>query len=219
MSTTSPPPASSTGAALTGASDILGVDGGLGRLEGTGAENVVGAQGHGVHPVSVALQRAAQDPLGTKPPSDRDRQDTARLHSTHHTHWAARTNPKLSKPAPAPAAGRLSREDITLLSFRNQFPLHNTYQLRLLQGCFQLLAPFNALKDKNITQQLPLANGVKQQVKKIQQLCFSGHKLCQEEQTKLPHNVPNPLCQQPKGSPSLTSWLLQTLMVLSWEEE
>lgn len=99
LSTTSPPPASSTGAALTGASDILGVDGGLGRLEGTGAENVVGAQGHGVHPVSVALQRAAQDPLGTKPPSDRDRQDTARLHSTHYTHWAARTNPKLSKPA------------------------------------------------------------------------------------------------------------------------
>lgn len=77
--TTSPPPASSTGAALTGASDILGVDGGLGRLEGTGAENVVSAQGHGVHPVSVALQRAAQDTLGTKPPSHRDRQDTARL--------------------------------------------------------------------------------------------------------------------------------------------
>lgn len=63
------PPAHNTGAALTGAAQILRVDGGLGRFEGTGAEDVVGAQGHGVHPVSVALQGAAEDALETKPPA------------------------------------------------------------------------------------------------------------------------------------------------------
>lgn len=111
---TSPLPASKVGAALTGASDILGVDGGLGRLEGAGAENVIGAQSHGVHPVSVALQGAAQDPLGTKPPSDRDR--------TGRTQPGCRapTRPtSLQGPTPnsanllASAAGRLSREGNT----------------------------------------------------------------------------------------------------------
>lgn len=123
------------------------VDGGLGRLEGAGAENVVSAQGHGVHPVSVALQRAAQDTLGTEPPSGRDSTQPGCTAPTRPT----RHQPQTSQTCLSPAAGRLSREDTTLLSFRNQFPLHNTHQLRLLQGCFELLAPFNALKDGNIT--------------------------------------------------------------------
>lgn len=69
LSSPPPPPAYNTGAALTGAAHILWVDGGFSRFEGTSAENIVGAKGHGVHPVSVALQGAAEDPLETKPPA------------------------------------------------------------------------------------------------------------------------------------------------------
>ena len=69
LSSPPPPPAYNAGAALTGAAYILRVDGGFSRFEGTGAENVVCAKGHGVHPVSVALQGAAEDTLETKPPT------------------------------------------------------------------------------------------------------------------------------------------------------
>lgn len=69
LSSPPPPPAYNTSAALTGATHILWIDGGFSRFEGTSAENVVGTKGHGVHPVSVALQRAAEDTLETKPPA------------------------------------------------------------------------------------------------------------------------------------------------------
>lgn len=62
-----PPPILQHSAALTGAAHILWVDGGFSRFKGAGAENIVSAKGHGVHPVSVALQGAAEDALETKP--------------------------------------------------------------------------------------------------------------------------------------------------------
>lgn len=64
--TPSPTPACHQANALTGAAHILWVNRGLGRLKGACAEDVVGAQSHGVHPVCVALQGAAQNPLKAK---------------------------------------------------------------------------------------------------------------------------------------------------------
>lgn len=40
---------------LTGALDILGVNGGLCRLKGTYSKDVVSAECHGVHPVGMTL--------------------------------------------------------------------------------------------------------------------------------------------------------------------
>lgn len=200
-SMTSPPPASNVGAALTGASDILRVDGGLGRLEGAGAENVVSAQGHGVHPVSVALQGAAQDPLGTKPPSDRDR--------TQPGCTAPTTPTRLQGPTPnfpnllVPAAGRLSRGDTTLLRFRNQFPLHNAHQLRLLQGCFQLLAHLMLLWIKTSHNSYPLQMVPSNRARRCSSSVFQGTSCARKSRQSYPPVCPAPFASSPRAVPHL----------------
>jgi len=101
LSSPPPPPAYNAGAALTGAAHVLGVDGGFRRFEGTSAENVVSAKGHGVHPVSVALQGAAEDPLEAKPPAQR-RMGRTEPGCAGHTRPTGLQGPTLNFPNPLP---------------------------------------------------------------------------------------------------------------------